>query len=284
MAHRPSPVEESTMYRWNRFAWAIIVLAFACGTVLAQQGGNGGQGGTGGTGGQGGNGGQGGGLSGGGQGGGMGGVSGTPLIPLEQPPIITAPGATTGGGAGSGGVDASNIFAPYYGNPYYQGIPENARSGVGNGGFGSSLYNSTGGGAGGRGMGGTTGARTTTGARGGIGGVGGRGLGGVGGRGLGGSNQSGVIVPLPVSISYPAIATFPITPAPASQLQADISGMIGRTNAIASPAGVTATVENGIVTLRGTVRDPGEAKALANMIRLTPGVRGIRNDLTIAKQ
>jgi hypothetical protein len=27
----------------------------------------------------------------------------------------------------------------------------------------------------------------------------------------------------------------------------------------------------------------GEAKTLASMIRLTPGVRGVKNDLTVAK-
>jgi osmotically-inducible protein OsmY len=52
---------------------------------------------------------------------------------------------------------------------------------------------------------------------------------------------------------------------------------------LANPAGVSATVENGIVTLRGTVSDPGEARVLASMVRMTPGVRGVKNDLAVAK-
>ena len=147
------------MRRGNRFAWAMMVLAFACATALGQQGGNGGQGGGGqGGGGQGGTGGQGGGGQGGGGQGGM--TSGTPLIELEQAPIITAPGSTTGGGAaaGTGGADASNIFGRTYGNPYYQGMPANAKSSA-PGGFGSPLYNTTGGAGGVGGRGGARGAR-----------------------------------------------------------------------------------------------------------------------------
>jgi hypothetical protein len=32
------------------------------------------------------------------------------------------------------------------------------------------------------------------------------------------------------------------------------------------------------------VKDLSEAKTLASMIRLTPGVRGVKNDLGVAKQ
>jgi hypothetical protein len=201
-------------------------------------------------------------------------TSGTPLLELERAPIITAPGSTTtGGGTGSGGVDSSNIFSRWYGNPYYQGTYDNSKSQVAPGGFGTPL-NSTTGGRGG--LGGAAGGRAGLGARGGVGGL--------GGRGLGGASQNGVLVQQPIMISYPAIATFPVTPVAAPQLQTDISGMISRTNAIANPAGVRATVENGIVTLTGTVRDESEARTLASMMRLTPGVRSVKNDLTIAKQ
>jgi hypothetical protein len=273
---RPSPIAhrwEFIMRRGNRFAWVMIVLAFTSTTALAQQGGGNGGGGQGG-GGQGG-GGQGGGLGSGGQGGGgQGGMStGTPLIQLEQAPQISAPGSSTTGGTGTGGADPSNFLSGTYGNPYFQGLLSNAKSGTGPGGFGSPLYGTATGGAGGRGgIGGATGGRAGIGAR-----------GGLGGRGLGGAGQDGVIVPLPVSISYPAIATFPVAPPPTSQLQVEISGMIARTRELTNPAAVTATVDKGIVTLSGTVRDIGEAKTLASMIRLTPGVRQVKNDLTVAK-
>jgi hypothetical protein len=260
---------ENDMRYLNRLVWAVVVLGFAPTPALAQQGGGGGgQGGTG----QGGT-----GQGGTGQGGaGQGGMtSGTPLVQLEQAPQITAPGSsTTGGGAGAGGADASNIFAATYGNPYYQGIPSNAKSATGHGGFGAVLYGTTGG------AGGAGGTRGIGGAAGGRGALGGR----AGAGGLGGANQSGVIVPLPVQISYPAIAQFPIAPVATSQLHADISGMIARTGELTNPAAVTVTVEKGIVTLRGTVKNIDEAKTIASMIRLTPGVRAVQNELTFAKQ
>lgn len=199
---------------------------------------------------------------------------------------ITAPGAN--GGSASSVISASNWLGAYYGNPYYQGIPSNSSSiyskGVGPGGFGSVLYGSGGGmgggsigSAAGSVVGGTSGGRTA------IGGAGGRGgLGGRGGAG-GGADPGGILVQLPIQITHPAIARFPVTPVATSQLQNDIAGMITRSNEIANPAGVSVTVNQGIVTLTGTVRDIEEARTIAGMIRLTPGVRRVQNELTFPK-
>jgi hypothetical protein len=188
---------------------------------------------------------------------------------------ITAPGAT--GGTTSTAISASNIFSATYGNPYYQGTWANATSnsgkGVGPGGFGTALYPATGGAGG-------------AGGRMGLGGAGGRmGLGGLGGRGGAGSGDpGGVLVQLPIQITHTAIATFPVTPVAASQLQSDIAGMIARSSVITNHANVSVIVNQGIVTLRGTVGDLEEAKTIASMIRLTPGVRRVQNELTFPKQ
>ena len=216
---------------------------------------------------------------GGGQGGGgQGGMStGTPLIQLEQAPQITAPGSTTTGGTGTGGADPSNFLSAHLRQSVLPGAPVEREVGHRPGGFGSPLYGTATGGAGGRGgIGGAQRAAGPESER-------GEGSAAWAGAGLGGAGQDGVIVPLPVSISYPAIATFPVSPPPTSQLQMEISGMIARTRELSNPAAVTATVDKGIVTLTGTVRDKGEAKTLASMIRLTPGVRQVKNDLTVAK-
>jgi hypothetical protein len=112
------------------------------------------------------------------------------------------------------------------------------------------------------------------------------GLGGIGGRGGlgGGADPGGILVQLPIQITHPAIARFPVMPVATSQLQTDLAGMIARSNEISNPAGVSVSVERGIVTLSGTVRDIEEAKTIAGMIRLTPGVREVKNDLTFPKQ
>jgi hypothetical protein len=201
---------------------------------------------------------------------------------------ITAPGASGSGSAGASVISTSNFLNSYYGNPYYQGLLSNVLSnsgkGVPPGGFGSPTFGNTSGGYGGQvgsALGGAAGRTALGGAgRAGLGGVGG--LGGRGGAGSG--DPGGYLVQPPIQIQHAAIARFPTPPVATSKLQADISGMIARTSAIANPAGVAATVNRGIVTLTGTVRDMDEARAVANMIRLAPGVRSVNNELTFPKQ
>jgi hypothetical protein len=201
---------------------------------------------------------------------------------------ITAPGAAGGGGGGSSVISTSNFLSGTYGNPYYQGTYSNATSnsgkGVAPGGFGSPTFGNATGGYGGQ-IGSAAGGAAGRNALGGAGRAGLGGIGGLGGRGGAGSGDpGGYLVQLPVQIQHTAIARFPTMPVATSKLQADVSGMIARTSAIANPAGVAATVDRGIVTLTGTVRDMDEARAVANMIRLTPGVRRINNELNFPKQ
>jgi hypothetical protein len=182
---------------------------------------------------------------------------------LETAPSITAPGTT---GGGSSVINASNVFANTFGNPFYQGTPTNAKANTAPGGFGSVLYPTAGGNAAG-GRGGAAGART--GARGGAGST---------------SNQFGTIVSLPVQVSYPAIAKFDPAPMTAPRLQADVAGLIGRSTMIANPAGIQALVDGDTVTLRGTAKSADEARMIAGMVRMTPGVRGVVNELTFPQQ
>lgn len=226
----------------------------------------------------------------GGTGGGQGGLGGsqlggTALQTMQAAPSIAPPTGTAGGSV------ADPIFGAFYANPYYQGLYQNATGGPG--GFGVPLLNTTG--SVGTGLGSGIGMRTTsTGVRTGTTGLGGTtartgatGVGGLGRTGgVGGlgntATQSGVIVPLPVQITYPAIARFPTQPVAAPQLQADLSGMLARsTAAIANPAGVQVIpdVRNNVL-LRGTVRDADEARLVEGMVRLTPGVGFIKNELT----
>jgi hypothetical protein len=163
----------------------------------------------------------------------------------------------------------------------YQGILANAKSGAGPGGFGSPLFGTGGTGGGQLGFaGGTTGARTTTGAAGRAGAFGSR-----GGFGGAGSAQSGIVVQLPVQISYPAVARFSAPPVAATQLQADLSDLISRANGIISnPAGVQVLTRGNVVILRGEVKDEDEARLLEGLVRLTPGVRGLQSELSYPKR
>jgi osmotically-inducible protein OsmY len=48
-----------------------------------------------------------------------------------------------------------------------------------------------------------------------------------------------------------------------------------------SKSGITVAMDGPVVVLRGTVATPGEALLAANLLSLTPGVREIRNELTL---
>lgn len=192
---------------------------------------------------------------------------------LSAPQIIAPSRANSNSNSN---IAASNVFANYYGAVYYQGrTPSNVPHGL-PGGFGAAMFPSTGG---------TTGTRG--GAQGGQGGA----QGGQGGRGgaTGGVNTAdpgGIIVPLPRQIAYSSQVQFKLPAGNAlPQLQSDLRGSIDRvpTNMLANPAGVTVEVDGRSVILRGSVRDDEEARLVEGLVRLTPGVAGIKNELTFPK-
>jgi hypothetical protein len=197
-------------------------------------------------------------------------LGGTALTTLQQAPSIALTGM-----AASGAINTSNQLGTWFANPYYLGTWTNNTK-VNNlpGGFGSALYPYTGPAGG-----------TTTGR----GGVGGGGLAGQAGRaGATGSindpNIGGQIVALPRQIAYSAVVRFNTpasAPAPA-QLLTDLRGAVDRTPTamLANPAAVQFQVDGRAVTLRGAVKDEDEARLVEGMVRLTPGVGLIRNELT----
>lgn len=181
---------------------------------------------------------------------------GTNLIDLQSPPDISG---TTGSQGSS--THASNIFSGYYANPYYQG-----RISAGNnsapGGFGAALYG-TGTGAV---RGGTTGTRGATGAR------------------TNTNTQSGIVIPLQVQMAYTAEMRFAAAPIAPAALTADLRGALTGTSMISNAKGIQIDLDAGNnVTLRGTVADDDERRLVEGLVRVTPGVRGIKNELTVSK-
>jgi hypothetical protein len=283
----------------NRLAWAVVgVVGLTAGPAAAQQiggvntGGGGLGGGTTGGGGLGGGGLGGGGLGGGSMGGGSaagGSTSSIQSLQIQAAPQITAPT-----GANTGMLSPSNFLAGYYTNPMSMGLITNTGTGTGmgagaggggaaGGGFGNPLFGASPGGGGSIGFAGNqttgTGIARQTGAAG-LGSLGGQRL-GAGGTGLGANATSAVVVPLPVQFSFPTRPAFPTAPVAAPQLQADLSGMLARSaGAISNPAGVQVLTDGGTVVLRGPVASPDEARLVEGMVRLTPGVRAVRNELT----
>ena len=93
------------------------------------------------------------------------------------------------------------------------------------------------------------------------------------------ANQSGILVPLPVQINYVAQMRFPTPPVPASQIQTDLRGIIDN-GGLENSKTVQVVVAGTNVTLRGAVKDDEEARLVEGLVRLTPGVGAIKNELT----
>ena len=158
----------------------------------------------------------------------------------------------------SSNLQRSNVFSSFYANPYAMGLSSSS----GAGGFGQPLYGAT--------TGGTGRTGTTTGT-----------TGRLGTTGLTNSaNQSGIVVPLPVQIAYSARVQFPTPPVATPRLQADLRGIIDA-GGLATPQTVQVIADaNNNITLRGTVKDDDERRLTEGLVRLTPGVQNISNELT----
>jgi hypothetical protein len=269
------------MTRGKKWLAATLVAVATAGSAAAQTGGIGSGGQTGGIGLGGGSGLTSGGLTsgglagtlnssnvGGGSGVGAGGLGGNTGMGSQQP--IATNGISPPTGQTRSSLDASNLLSGYYANPYFAGLTKGY--GTAPGGFGTQLYSSTGTGAA-AGRTGTAAGRTGL-----------TGLGGVGGNraGLGGTgSQSGIVVPIPVQINYAAQLRFaaPVVAAPA--LQADIQNSLANTHLIPDGRGVQVITDGqNNVTLRGRVQNEDEARLVEGVVRLTPGVRVIQNELT----
>jgi hypothetical protein len=226
------------------------------------------------------------------------------------PPIagITSTGAN---------LQGSNALGQYYANPYYQGRA--GSSGTDNpGGFGTALYGTSTAGARGTtgatrtgatgalgttartaGTGGTTGTSAITGfGNTGLGGTNtaGRTAGGLGtaAAGLGnrttgaragglGTNQgqsSSTVIALPRQISYTATLRMPAAPAlNTAQVQSELRSVLDRSSMLTNGRGVEVTMSGNTVVLRGQVKNEEEAQTAEGIIRLTPGVKDVKNEL-----
>lgn len=200
----------------------------------------------------------------------------------QQQQQVGTNGITKPTGQATGALQKSNFLAGYYGNPYYQGNnPTNAN--VLPGGFGNATYPTTGGtgGAGGNtyGTGGRIGGSGLTGINSSSFGGRGGGLGGIGGQNS--TNQSGILIPIQSQMSYAAEMRFPTPPVAPTRLQTDLRSAIDGTSMIANSKTIEiiTDVKNNVV-LRGTVADADEARLVEGMVRLTPGVGYIQNNLT----
>jgi hypothetical protein len=148
------------------------------------------------------------------------------------------------------GIQPSNLIGAYYANPLGFGLPNVSRVT-----FGQPLYTTT-----------TSVTQTT-------------GLGA-----LGGARPGGVAGAAPsvagAAPSYAVVAGFdrpPVTTAP--RLQTDLEQILTRSSALSPNRAIRIDVVGGTVVLRGMVASDHDRRMAEGLVRMTPGVRDVRNEL-----
>lgn len=174
---------------------------------------------------------------------------------VEKAPLINSP--ATYAKTLPKGMSAANVFAYTYANPLYQGVPLNSRNNVNPGGFNTPTFGTTG----------TTAGTTGQGRAGAAGGL---------------TDTPGQVVQLPRQILYATQLKYVAAPVAAPQLQSSLRAVIDR-GTLANPAGVQVVVDGTSVALRGAVRDEDEARLVEGLVRLTPGVGRITNELNFPR-
>jgi osmotically-inducible protein OsmY len=207
---------------------------------------------------------------------------------------------------GSTSYGTTSFMGPYLVNPLSIGIPTSSSSagnsgamGSGRPSFGTALYSSTNTSGqsnslfgstsgqsnfGGSRTSGTSGtSRTGQGATGGIGGnrsgnTSGfsSGLGGIGGTS--GSTSSAYA---PRAVAFQTAIGYPSTVAEPARVRADLQAVIAQTSALPSRAGIQTLEQGDAVVLRGNVASFQERLLAEAIVRLTPGVFNVRNELEI---
>lgn len=169
-------------------------------------------------------------------------------------------GSTLGGGTGStlGGLGGTTGFGGNTGNRV---------GGLGNtGGFGTATTNT---GA----FGGTTGLGGNLGNR--AGGT----LGGLGNTGMLTGSTSAAASGLKAGVLYSTVIRFPVNTTPVEVVRTELSNVLASSTSLSAPANVRLEMDAGVVVLRGRVASWEEARHAENLIRLSPGVRDVRNEL-----
>ena len=185
-----------------------------------------------------------------------------------NPGTTTVPGRTGAGGRTLGGTGVSisptNFLAATYGNPLYSGRPGSTNiSPLSGGGFGQPSFGATTTGTTGR----TTGTNLNAGRM-------------TGGTATVGTNLNAATQSI-VPITYTTEIRFPVTPIQPPQVQADLQALINRTTALRQPSNVRIEVNGDVVIIRGRVADDDERRLVEGMVRMEPGIRQVRNELTI---
>lgn len=264
----------------RRVAWSVAAFAAFAPWAAAQTSGYSGSTGGGSTGGGGGSSSSMGGGGAGGSGGGSG-ASGANATSANNPAARTVQQGFTGGaqsgfiqtnttgggsvGSGSSGFNANSSSSPVastYANPLYSGKPgASTQTGIRVGGFGANLYTWT------APQSNITGRVTNTSQ-----------------TGMGGgmhNNMNISTTPGRRVAAYTSAVRFPVHTPNAAQLHTHARAAIASATTLPSYQNIQVALDGSTIVLRGRVADADERRLAENVLRLTPGIRDIRNELAV---
>jgi osmotically-inducible protein OsmY len=183
----------------------------------------------------------------------------------------SATGATSLGGIGgtvgtlspttSTGVSNMDLFYSHYANPMYSGrVSSTGQTITGQvGGFGAPLYTLTTTSA----LPGITGTLSST----------SQGLGGLGGLANTTTGRRGP--------AYTCMLAFPYDPPTPARLQTELQQVITRSSSLTAKDTIKVKLDGQVLVLEGTVPNDRERRLAEGLLRLTPGVRQLRNNLVV---
>jgi osmotically-inducible protein OsmY len=81
--------------------------------------------------------------------------------------------------------------------------------------------------------------------------------------------------------AYTASLGFPSRPTPPSAVLAEVQAVLDRSTRLPSRASIRAVMDGRVVVLQGMVQDDHERQLADSLVRLTPGVADVRNELSV---
>jgi hypothetical protein len=202
-----------------------------------------------------------------------------------SPAQATATNAAGATGANSGAVVPStfNPFRASYSNPYAIGLSAGGSVGP-TGAVGSTSGTSRNGASGAKAAFGQPVFATNATAAGGIGGVGG--INGLTGSGSLATNAAPFEFDTAAMRKTPGYTTslsdeFPLPVRIPTQMTANLRNVLDRSTQLRSQGSIQLRVENEVVVLTGTVANDRERRLAENLIRLSPGVADVVNELQV---
>jgi hypothetical protein len=94
---------------------------------------------------------------------------------------------------------------------------------------------------------------------------------------MGMSTSSGIRVP-----RYSTSLRFSVAPTPAEQMRHQLQAIVSNSSALPSNGNIRVVMEGNTVVLRGAVADDEERQLAESILRLSPGIRGLRNELSVS--